>query len=571
MPASHNSARSSSDSPRVSGDKVEGAYHEENLSRVISTEGVGTVTVDNSNGLHRGLTNRKLQLVAIGSSIGTALFLAIGGTLNKSGPGNLFIGFILYNIVLCLANNCMAEMTVYMPVGGSFVRLAGHWVDDALGFCAGWNFFLYQALTIPFEITALSLILSFYSENIPAAAITAAAIVGYVLLNIFAVRIYGEAEFWLASGKVLLLTILLLFTFVTAVGGNPAHDAYGFRYWYDPGAFPEYRSTGALGGFEAFIAALFFAAFTCVGPEYVGMAAAESQHPRTYVKTSFKIVYLRVLIFFCGGALAVGVLVPWNDPVLEAVYRQGTHSANAAASPYIIAMKNLNIPVLPYIITALLTTTIFSAGNNATFCASRTLYGLALEGRAPAILKKCTKSGIPIYAFGVTTLFALLGFLQLSNSSATVLSWLINLTTGAIIIDYIIVAITYICFYKACRVQNFDRSKLPYQGWFQPYGAWIVLIFEFLIMFFSGYATLEPFVVSGFITTYFLPVLVPLLYVGWKVMHKTKWLKPEEVDLIWEAPLITAYEDSAEEPPVGFWADLRNSFLRKRKAHRAEA
>lgn len=103
---------------------------------------------DNADGLQRHLANRQIQLIAIGGSIGTALFVSIGGALEEGGPGNLFIAYTFYAGVVALVNNCVAEMTVAFPVSGGFIRLAGHWVDDALGFMAGWNFFLYEALLI---------------------------------------------------------------------------------------------------------------------------------------------------------------------------------------------------------------------------------------------------------------------------------------------------------------------------------------------------------------------------------------------------------------------------------------
>jgi len=87
------------------------------------------------------------------------------------------------------------------------------------------------------------------------------------------VRWYGEAEFWLASGKLLLIIILFFFTFITMVGGNPQGDAYGFRYWREPGAFAEYITTGSLGRFEGFLGSLFTAAWTVVGPEYIAMVS----------------------------------------------------------------------------------------------------------------------------------------------------------------------------------------------------------------------------------------------------------------------------------------------------------
>ena len=109
--------------------------------------------------------------------------------------------------MLALVNNCVAEMTVMMPVSGGFIRLAGAWVDDAWGFMAGWNFFFYEALLIPFEITALCTVLSFWSDNIPYAAVICVAIFLYACLNVLAVKIYGEAEFWLSGGKVILIMV----------------------------------------------------------------------------------------------------------------------------------------------------------------------------------------------------------------------------------------------------------------------------------------------------------------------------------------------------------------------------
>lgn len=134
---------------------------------------------ENEDDLQRRLNNRQIQILAIGGTIGTALFVSIGNGLAAAGPANLFLGYTLYTLVLCCVNNCTAEMIVFQPVSGGFVRLAGHWFDDALGFMVGYNFFLYEALLIPFEITAINLVLRFWRDDIPVAAICCACIVLY--------------------------------------------------------------------------------------------------------------------------------------------------------------------------------------------------------------------------------------------------------------------------------------------------------------------------------------------------------------------------------------------------------
>jgi amino acid transporter len=386
---------------------------------------------------------------------------------------------------------------------------------------------------------------------------------------VLAVKAYGEAEFWLSGGKVLLILILYFFTFITMVGGNPQKDAYGFRHWRDPGPM---AGEGDLGRFEGFLGALWAASFCIVGPEYISMVSGEAKRPRVYIKNAFKTVYFRFGAFFILGALCVGIVLAYNDPGLVSVLKAGESSA--AASPYVIAMTNLKISGLPHLVNALLITSIFSAGNTYTYCATRSLYSLAIEGRAPKILRKCTKNGVPIYCFAVTMLFPLLSFLQLSDNSAKVLNWLINIITAGGLINYIVMCGTYIAFYKACKAQGLDRKTLPYCGYFQPYGTYIALCFEIVIVFVYGYSTFKgAFSLVSFFTYYTMVGVAPILFVFWKVLHKTKWRSPHEVDLVWDAPLIDAYEASFSKfdpviincsfanyslvtPPVGFWTEM---------------
>lgn len=516
-------------------------------------------TRENSDDLQRHLGNRQIQLIAIGGSIGTALFVSIGGALNKGGPLGILLAYTFYSCNMALVNNSMAEMASYMPVTGGFVRMAGHWVDEALGFMAGWNFFLYEALLIPFEITALNLVLSFWRDDIPVWAVCLAVIILYGACNILAVQAYGEAEFWLSGGKVILIFMLYAFTFVTMVGGNPKHDAYGFRYWRNPGPFGEYLATGAKGRFEGFLGALWAASFCIVGPEYISMVSGEAKRPRVYIKNAFKTVYWRFGIFFILGALCTGVVIPWNDPTLVGILSgEAGGSGTAAASPYVIAMKNLSIPVLPHLTNALLVTSIFSAGNTYTYCATRSMYTLALEGRAPRFLRKCTRNGVPIYCFAITMIFPFLSFLQVSDSSAKVLTWLVSLITAGGLINFITMMITYIAFYKACKAQGLDRRTLPYTGYFQPYQTYFALAFLICVVCAYGYAVFLPgmWKVEDFLFSYTMLFLAPILYVFWKVLKRTKIIAPKNVDLVWDAPLIDAYEASFITPPVSFWTEM---------------
>jgi amino acid transporter len=209
------------------------------------------------------------------------------------------------------------------------------------------------------------------------------------------------------------------------VGGNPLGDRFGFRYWNEPGAFAEYYKTGDTGRFLGFLSALIAASFTIAGPDYVSMAAGETINPRVVLPKAFNGVFYRLTAFFVLGVLCVGILVPYNDETMADAF--DNDKPGAAASPYVISMDRLHIPILPHIVNAVVLTASFSAGNSYVYCASRSLYGLALEGKAPVFLTKCTKKGVPVYCVAVVLLIALLSFLQVSNGASVVLNWFVNL------------------------------------------------------------------------------------------------------------------------------------------------
>jgi amino acid transporter len=305
------------------------------------------------------------------------------------------------------------------------------------------------------------------------------------IINMMAVKWYGETEFWAAIGKVLLIIGLLIFTFISMLGGNPEKDRYGFRFWRDPGAFTELYHPGTLGRFLGFLQCLIQASFTIAGPDYVSMAAGETENPRKVMPRAYNAVFYRLTCFFVLGSLAVGINVPYNNPELIAAFRDG--KPGAAASPYVIAMNRLRIEGLPHVVNAGVLASAFSAGNSYVYCASRSLFGLALEGKAPKILTKCTKQGVPFYCVGVVLLIALLSFLQLGENSAIVLNWFVSLVTASQLINFSVMCFTFLRFYKACEAQGLDRNTLPYKGMLQPYAAWYGLITTFIMTFVGGY------------------------------------------------------------------------------------
>ncbi|KAM3433676.1 hypothetical protein NHJ13734_006349 [Beauveria thailandica] len=511
----------------------------------ISDLTTGRLSIDTGNvdQTHRLLKSRHIQLIGIGGSIGTVLYVQIGQGLLHGGPASLFIAFSFWCTVVLAVTLCMAEMVTYLPISSPFIRFAGRYVDESFGFAIGWNFFVFQAALVPFEVVACNLIINFWTKAIPTGAMITIIILLYAAINVIAVKWYGETEFWAALGKVLLIIGLVLFTFIVMVGGNPQHDRFGFRYWSNPGSFAElYGYTGGLGRWIGFLQCLIQAAFTIAGPDYVSMAAGEAENPRKVMPRAFNAVFYRLTTFFILGSLCVGILVPYNDKNLIEAYANG--SPGAAASPYVVAMKRLGIPILPHIVNATVLTAAFSAGNSYVYCASRSLYGLALEGKAPRLLTTCTKKGVPVYCVGVVLVIALLSFLQLGSGASVVLNWFVSLVTASQLLNFGGVCISFLCFRRAIRAQGVDPTTLPYRAWFMPYAAYYALFWTVLMALVGGYPVFLPgrWNTPNFLFSYMMIFVFPALYFGYKFIMKTKIHKPEEVDLLKDLAEVEEHE-----------------------------
>lgn len=224
-------------------------------------------------------------------------------------------------------------------------------------------------------------------------------------------------------------------------------------------------------------------------------------------------------------------------------------------------------------------TSIFSAGNTYTYCAIRTLYSLALEGRAPRFLTHTTRNGVPIYCFVIVMIFPILSFLQCGSNSSVVINWFSTLVTagGKIsyrliffyenwltnnpgLINYITICITFIFYHRACKAQGVDRRSFSYFGRFQPYCAWLGLVWMTTVTIFYGYPSFKPWNVQTFWQNYTMQIVIPCLFILWKIFKRTKFVKPHEADLVWERPLIDAYEASFMDEPVGFWREVGQMF-----------
>ncbi|WPG99812.1 Hypothetical protein R9X50_00263100 [Acrodontium crateriforme] len=483
-----------------------------------STEhGVGTTMQ-----LKRNLKSRHLQMIAIGGTIGTGLFIGSGTALAKGGPagaliGYAFVGTLVYSVMVALG-----EMATYIPISGAFAAYAARFVDPSLGFAMGWIYWFSWAITYALELTATGLIIQYWSPDLNVGIFIGVFWIVITALNMLPVAFYGEIEFWFASIKV--LTVMGFLIFGICIDAGAGKNGYlGFHTWNNPGAFAPYLTESSwylsqhipLAKFVGFWAVLIQAGFSYQGTELVGIAAGETINPRKTVPSAIKKTFYRILFFFVLTILFIGILVPHDNPDLL------SSDTNANASPFVIAAKLAGVPVLPGLINAVLLTVVLSAANSNVYSGSRVLVGLADEGSAPEIFRWTTTGGVPWVAVLFTSAFGLLGFLNESNAGGVVFNWLLNISSVAGFISWTCIGISHIYFMRALAARGQSRDTLPYKAMWQPWFTWYGVGFNILIIITQGFTAFVPWSTSNFFVAYVSVFLFAALYAGHKFIRVT--------------------------------------------------
>lgn len=355
-----------------------------------------------------------------------------------------------------------------------------------------------------------------------------------IAINYFGVKFFGEFEFWLSSFKVVVILGIILLSFILMLGGGPDHDRKGFRYWKSPGAFNAYIMKGDAGRFLAFWSTMVSATFAYLGTELVGVTVGEAQNPRRTIPKAIKLTFYRILVFYVLSVLLVGTLVPYNDKKLA--FAVGATSS-AAASPFVVAIELSGIPVLTHIINACILIFVFSAANSDLYIATRTIYGLAREGKAPQIFARTDKRGVPVFALGISSLFALLAYMNVSSDSKVIFKYFVNLVTIFGLLTWISILVTHIYFVRARKAQNVPVESMAYVSPFGVVGSYGALAFCILIAFTKNYDvfTHNPkwgnFDYKNFITAYLGIPLYLILIFGYKFATGCKGVDPLTADL----------------------------------------
>lgn len=491
------------------------------LKHEYDTRNVGT--------LDRKLKSRHVQFLALSGAIGTGLFVGSGQLLSLAGPLSAFLAYLITGFNVFAVIHSLGEMATYLPLPGAVPVYAARYVDEALGFTLGWNYWYQLAIGVPIEVTVSVVIIDYWDHDVPAVALITIFFLAVVAINCFPVRIYGEAEFILGAIKLITIVGLILLMLIITLGGAPSGDRIGFRYWKDPGPTNEYLLTGDLGRFLAFWKVFITATFAYGGSEMVVIASGETENPRRNIPKAIRRVFWRIAIFYVLAIFLVGLCVSSQDPnLLDAI---ASNAPGAAQSPFVIAIENGGIQVLPSIINAVILTSAWSAGNSFFYASTRVLYSAALDGKAPKFLT-FEKWGVPYGCVGATTLLSCLSYLNVNHRGAEVFFWFSNLSAVSTLIVWASICVTYLRFYYGLRHNGISRSSLSFKSPLQPFLAYFAICFCLIVAFFNGFDAFFPgrFSAESFLPPYIDIPIFASLFLGYKLFKRTSFVRLGDMD-----------------------------------------
>lgn len=462
-------------------------------------------------GLNRALKSRHLSMIAIGGAIGTGLFVASGSSISTAGAGGALLAYIIVGAMVYFVMTGLGEMATFMPVAGSFERYASRFVDPALGFALGWNYWYTWAVTVPAELAAGSIVMKYWFPSTSPVIWSAAFLVILILLNLVSVRGYGEGEFWFASIKVVTV-IGFIFVGLAMIFGIFNGRPTGFSN-FALGGTPFHG--GALGTFSTVLVA----GFAFQGTELVGLAAGESDNPEKNVPRAIRQVFWRILIFYVLAIFVIGMLLPYTNPNLL-----NSDVNHITVSPFTLILKRAGLAFAASLMNGVILTAVLSAGNSAVYASTRMLWALAKEGKAPRVFAKLTSGGVPVNALIVTIIISFAAFLSSTFGNGAVYTWMLNAASLTGFLAWLGIAISHYRFRKAYVAQGYDLNQLVYRAKWYPFGPLFAFVLCAVVILGQDYSAFTGKTIdwAGLTAMYIGIPLFIVLWVGYKWMKKTK-------------------------------------------------
>ncbi|MGF1742956.1 amino acid permease [Vibrio profundum] len=431
--------------------------------------------------LVRNLKARHLNMIALGGSIGTGIFLASGYAISVAGPGGAIAAYSLIAIMVYFLITSLGEMATHKPTTGSFCEYSTEYVNSSFGFAMGYNYWFNWAITIAAEISAATIIVKFWFPDMSPVLVSGLFFILILGVNLFSVKVFGETEYIMSFMKVAVIIIFIVLA-TCLLFTQPHLGTHNFTI--ADGPFHN--------GWSGFISVFLIAGFSFQGCELIGISAGETKDPEKNIPKAVRSVFWRLLLFYVLSTLLISLLVPFNDPSLA-------HGDSVESSPFTLVFQQyFNTGIATNVLNFIVLIAVISAANASMYSSTRTLWYMGDKGQAPKIFAKTTSFGLPIYALMATAVVGSAVFLSSLTGSGQLFTILLNISALCGFIAWFGIALSHYCFRK--KVLKGDTSKLKYTAKMFPYAPIISMIFIALII--AGQALEMKLTVFNVMTNY---------------------------------------------------------------------
>lgn len=340
--------------------------------------------------LKRDLKNRHVQLIAIGGTIGTGLFLGAGKAIELAGP-SIILAYLIVGTALFFVMRALGELLLTDAGFESFTDFTTHYVGSWAGYITGWTYWFCWIMVAMADIIAVGMYVNYWFD-IPQWIPSLIAVVVLLGLNLLTVKLFGELEFWFALIKIVTIVGLIIVGIIMIV--------FGFETEYGKASVSNLWTHGGFfaNGLSGFLLAFQMVVFAFVGVELVGVTASETADPKKNIPSAINKIPMRILLFYVGALVVILSITPWTN-------------ISGASSPFVQVFTLVGIPVAAGLINFVVLTSAASAGNSGLFSTSRMLYNLGKNNNAPKSFAKLNTRAVPQNALVTSTVVAAFGAL----------------------------------------------------------------------------------------------------------------------------------------------------------------
>lgn len=446
------------------------------------------------NNLQRGLSNRHIQLIAIGGAIGTGLFMGSGKTISLAGPSLLLV-YVTIGAVIFMVLRAMGELLLSNLNYKTFNDFITDILGPGVGFLMGWSYWFTWVVIGVADIIAITAYVQFWWPDVPP-WIPALALIGVLLaLNLPSVKNFGEIEFWFALIKIVAIIGLIIVGLIMVVTGftSPSgHQASVANLWNDGGFFPM--------GLTGFLAAFQIGIFAFLGAELIGTTAAETKDPTKTLPKAINAVPVRIIVFYVLTLSVILMVTPWR-------------SISPDRSPFVEMFTLAGLGFAAHLVNFVVITSATSSANSGIFSTSRMIYGLAQHGSAPAIFGKLSKNGVPRNGLYLASALLLSGIVLLYAGDSLIAAFTLVTTVASVltVVTWSLIMISYIK-YRATRPQLHEQSTYKLPGG--------VITAYAVLVFFAGVIGLLFMFEDTRQALIAMPVWYAILGIGWFFVHR---------------------------------------------------